>query len=363
MIKNKDEQPSNETSLLDLPLNMLHRNILDLTAKPEAIKIIRALSCTSKKLHQFFQPKIDERITKQLLKYVLQGKENEVLKIAKSNPRIFFLKATANDYAKDLLDKQRSIQDWSPYQAMFGTGDKDMLASVKPYLDAYLTSLPDGANLAKQQEQEKFPNGFVYPPCKEEFMQWLDVFAKSVHCDSQLMRTGKASDATLNLLAQFNKNYEPGVVTTGYHFNINDFIKTQEIYEKYWERWYESQLVFFSLKIIALQERLLTAPYLQLVCMGIKNYMSGQPLQRDFESTAHDFTQKKALTIAPFTHKDIQVGKGIVIDGYYGVCGPRVTGRAPGVLPSETWKEYVKQTEQSLQDLCVNQKNITYNRK
>ena len=41
-----------------------------------------------------------------------------------------FIKATTQDYAMDLKGNRRTIKGWSSYQALFSTGDKDMLANI-----------------------------------------------------------------------------------------------------------------------------------------------------------------------------------------------------------------------------------------
>ena len=95
---------------------------------PQATDVMRRLSKTSTTFrYGFFGQEVDKRDAKQLLSYVLQSNEAKAAKVlekAKTNPRLFFIKATAQDYAMDLEGNQRTIKDWSPYQALFGTGDK-----------------------------------------------------------------------------------------------------------------------------------------------------------------------------------------------------------------------------------------------
>lgn len=232
---------------------------------PVATDVMRRLSETGTTLHGFFRPELDQRDAKQLLIYVLQSnaaRAAEVLKIAKANPRLFFIKVTAQDYAMDLEGNQRTIKDWSPYQALFGTGDKDMLAAVKPDLDAYLDTLKDGRKMAAEQEREKFPDGFDYPPSTEEFNRLVNELAVAITNDLQLRTNWKnPNPETLTLLVQLRQYLKPGIVETGHHFNLNDFIKTHEIYGQNWEPWTGEQLRFFAVNVIGFQERLMTAPH------------------------------------------------------------------------------------------------------
>lgn len=290
---------------------------------PVATDVMRRLSETGTTLHGFFRPELDQRDAKQLLIYVLQSNEAraaQVLKIAKVNPRLFFIKATAEDYAMDLEGNRRTIKDWSPYQAMFGTGDKDMLAAVKPDLDKYLDTLKDGRGMAAVQEQEKFPNGIDYPPSTEEFNRLVNDLAVAITNDAQLRTNWKnPNPATLSLLVQLRNYLKPGIVETGHHFNLNDFIKTHEIYDQNWDPWSGEQLAFFRVNVIGFQERLMTAPQLQAACMGLNNYLNkDQPLKRSIE--VKNYVTDKKITVVPFSSEDpsCRLGEGFVIDSYFG---------------------------------------------
>lgn len=268
-----------------------------------------------------------------LLKLVLQGNEADVLKIAQTNPQLFFAKTTTTDIAMDLEGNRRIIQDWSPYQAMFGTGDKDMLAAVKPFLDAYLKTLPNGEKMASQQVLEKFPNGFDFRPCSDEFITLINELAVAITYDQQLQKDSKnPNPATLKLLMEVRKHYKPGNVETGHHFNMNDFIKTHEINKRFWNTWDRNQLDFFSVNVIGFQERLLTAPYLQAVCMGLDNLVNRhQPLKRSFE-VPHHVTDKK-ITVAPFKSEDTsRLGEAFSVNSFFGAPLGLWVGRSMSML-------------------------------
>jgi hypothetical protein len=338
---------------------------------PVATDVMRRLSKTGTTLHGFFRPELDQRDAKQLLIYVLQSNEAraaEVLKIAKANPRLFFIKATAQDYAMDLEGNQRTIKDWSPYQALFGTGDKDMLAAVKPDLDAYLDTLQDGRKMAAEQEREKFPKDIAYPSSTKEFNRLVNELAAAITNDPQLRTNWKhPNPATFALLVQLRQCLKPGIVETGHHFNLNDFFITHCIAPQYWEQWNGHQFRFFAVNVIGFQERLMTAPQLQAVCMGINNYLNmNQPLKHSTEVINFETKERNKMTIAPLSAEDptCRLGEGFMIETFSGGAGvPR--RRTPVGLDTThpTFLEnYIKQTQRSFQDLraCSQDARLLY---
>lgn len=365
-------------SFLDLAIDNIEVNIPaaanvkhDPTSS-EATDLMRVLSKTCTTMHKLFRPELDKRDANPLLIAVLQGNEEIALKIAKANPGLFFIKATAEDYAMDLEGNKRTIKDWSPYQAMFGTGDKDMLAVVKPHLDAYLQNLKqlpkdyqnlqNGFEMAAAQEAEKFPNGFDYPPCTDEFNQLLESLADAIANDLQLRQVcTNPNPETRALLAKFREHLKPGIVQAGHHFNMNDIIKTHAIYVENWAPWSGQQLAFFNVNVFGFQERMMTAPRLQAVCMGLDSHINRkQPLKRNFE--VFNWVTGKKITVAPFTSEDpsCRLGEGFLVDSCYGrgslsLCG----GDGPATLSalknyvsklSEAFKTYahVKEADRQL---------------
>jgi hypothetical protein len=244
------------------------------------------------------------------------------VKIAETNPKLFFIKATGLDHVMDLEGNRRTIADWSPYQALFGTHNKALSAAVKPFLDIYLRTQKDGFAMAAAQELEKFPNGFDFPPCTEEFNQWMNKLEVAVTNDQQLRQNWKnPSPATFELLAEYKSYRKPGVVLTGHHYNMNDLIKTQEIHDKNWNdnRWNWEQLAFFAVFVIGPEERLWTAPYLDVACTGLDNHVNkGEPLKGTF--VVMNYATNKKVSVVPFKSEDpaCRLGKGFVIDSYWG---------------------------------------------
>ena len=317
--RNDLADPARE-SLFDLPKDIIEYSI-PLAANTqkdygsiETTRVMATLSPSCQTIHTLFKLELAKRGAKQLLIDVLQGNEAAVLKTAKTNPSLFFIQATAQDYAMDLEGNCRTIKDWSPYQAMFGTGDKDMFldnedkpTEIKKCLDAYLDKT-NGHAMAASQELEKFPNGFDYPPSTYDF----DPIVAAITHDQQLIQTGKPSKDTLALLMEFRAAYKPGVVTVGHHFNMNDFIKANEVYETNWNPWNGKQLDFFDVYFIGCLDRLITAPYLQRACQGLQ-----KPLTRSFEVKNY-VTDKKIVVVPLDSDLSCRLGEGFVIDSYFG---------------------------------------------
>ena len=308
-------------SLLDLPPELIHDSISSAAhadhhyASIEATRMMATLSNTCQTMHNLFKPELDKRAENLLLTLVLQGNKTNVLHIAKTTPGLFFIKSTAMDYAMDLEGNRRTLQDWSPYQALFGTVDVDMFASVKPYLDAYLAGLPTGDALAAQQKQEKFPQGFDYPASTYDFSPLV----QAINGDQQLRQTGAPSQATLDVLRKFRNDFKPGVVIAGHHFNMNDLIKAHEVYHQSVDSWNPEQIDFFSVKVIGFLERLLTAPYLQRACQGFINFTKqDQPLNRSFE-VMNNTTNKKIVVVPLDSDPSCRLGEGFLIDSDCGV--------------------------------------------
>lgn len=276
--------------------------------------------------------KFEAKQAKKILECVLfPHKENidKLKAMAKTMPQCFFIKATAQDQAMDLAGNRRTIEDWSPYQAMFGTSDNDLLAELKDDLDKYLATIEDGNKFARDQVKEKFPNafdedgkGFDFPPSAHT--DKFERIATAISADQQLKNTGIPSSATQALLVQLQTEFKPGVVKTGHHFNMNDVIKAREIYDANFMPWDDNQLRFFSKNVIGFLQRLETGVYLQSDRTGLVDLVGDnkKPLQRDYEVVNYvlDVNGKKKTVLLPLAVADSVsvLGKDFVVESYYG---------------------------------------------
>ena len=330
-------------------------------------RALARLSGICPSMYRFFKPELDKRLnrfTLLALTCVLQGNEEVAIKLAESHPKIFFIKGTSCDYAVDLEGNRRILEDWSPYQAMFGTGDFEMLKKVKPYLNAYLSTLSNGNKLACHQEQEKFPNGFDYPESTYEFGHLV----QAITTDLQLIDTGKPSDTTLSALAAFKTDFKPGLIKTGHHFNLNDFVKALAVYDKNLKRWNEHQMWFFGVYIIGFLERLLPAPYMQRACQGFNNE---QPLNRIYNILNRLYNLETAkleqdtqIIVFPLdTDVACRLGDSFFISSHNGIGlnywpNPGAFYYKKNPL-SGSWKSYVKQVENHFKTFSQELSDIT----
>jgi hypothetical protein len=368
------DEEQTKASLLSLPLDVIQYPIPAMVHADkdydsiETTRAMAALSGACKTIYRLFQPELDKRGAKQLLINILHGGNVAIVaavKIAESNPRLFFIKATAMDHAMDLEGNRRTIEGWSPYQAIFGTHNKALLLAVQPSLDAYLETLSGGFDLAANQEQEKFPNGFDFPPCTDEFNQRVNELELAITNDQQLRQNWKnPNPATFILLEKLRSYYKPGIVQMGHHFNMNDVIKTHEIDYRNWSNntWNGNQLAFFDVFVIGFQERLMTAPYLDAACTGLNNHINnGEPLKGNFEVINYATNENKKAVVVPLGAEDpsCRLGEAFLVDSYYGRGAWRRGAWPPGcVVPFARFLEnYVKQTQQSFRDLCTHQRN------
>lgn len=233
----------------------------------DATLVMKSLSETCRTLNAFFKPELNKRKSQFLLRRVLHGElDLTLIRNAEHFPEVFFIRSTMHDFATDLDGNRRLIKNWSPYQAMFGTGDVDMLKEIKPYLDVYLDKIPNGHEMALGQEEEKFPDGLSYPESDYDFTPVVTAITKDV---GNIDKHRKPCTTLLIEINKFRKYFTPGIVEKEQHFNFNHFIKALIIDHKHSKAWSLSQHVFYHTYVLGFLERLITAPYLQRACLGL----------------------------------------------------------------------------------------------
>ena len=261
----------------------------------------------------FFRQDIDEVVTaKRILEYVLQGNHEEVIAAAKKYPSLFFVNVpTAQDYAMDLAGNRRTYENWSPYQALFATASPDTVKEVKKILDASYLAIPShGEVYAAKHVQEKFPQGFDYSENTYDFATLAAIISQ----DTQLKTNWRnPSPATITAMNALEAYFKPGIVKEGHPFNMNDFIEAHKVYEKNYGPWTVGQCRFFSIRVIALLERLLVARDLQAACQGVSNIENDKKLTHSYEV---DWGSQKVVVV-PF---NVSSGLAVdfVVDSYFG---------------------------------------------
>ena len=192
-----------------------------------------------------------------LLECVLKADEYSVKVVkeaAKTMPKLFFKKASAMDFTMDLEGNRRLVKDWSAYQALFGTGNINLLNAIESELNDYLSTLVNGREFAFHQIIEKFPHGFEFSQSTYDFSALIEAISK----DDDLRKgySGLSTDChkpaqhTLNLIMDFRKAFKPEVVEIGHHFNVNELINAYKIHTQFlgtWNGWNLKQHDFFVL--------------------------------------------------------------------------------------------------------------------
>lgn len=338
----------NQTSFPDMPLEIIEHILRegkgDVNDKSFSPVVMAKLAIGNKALNAFFKPRLDAvkaQEAKKLLECVLfpiTANVEKIIELAKKQPQLFFIKATAQDQAMDLEGNRRTIEDWSPYQAMFGTSDNDLLAIVKPPLDAYLKTLPKGQEFAEAHVKEKFPNGLDFPASTADF----NTLAAAMTQDQQLKDTGNPSPTTEALLKQLQATFKPGVVRMGHHFNMNEYVKAHEIYDQNYYPWNENQIRYFTKHVLGFLQRLKTGVYLQVDITGVENLapmnqndnQKLQPLRRDFEVMNYAYAVPQKVVVLPLDGDPAcRLGESFLVVDYTGRRGAWGVLWAPGAVP------------------------------
>lgn len=233
--------------------------------------------------HSFFISNNDRDAANELLSHVLCGNLDKVIQMVEERPELLFIEATAQEWAsgfeKETDAPVHRIVQLSPLQAMAAAGDENMLDLTLRIICGYIDKSTQkyGLVIAVEQLDQLFPNGFSYPESRYDFNK-LD---KLVTEDEQLITTGIPNGDTITAIEQFRKDFMPGVVKSGYLFNMNELIKALSIYRDYAFEydyrlgtqckplWNKAQLEYFWCNVVGYLERLVTAVFAQRICNGL----------------------------------------------------------------------------------------------
>jgi hypothetical protein len=215
---------------------------------------------------------------------VLQGNAVKAKKMYQANPGLLFIEAAAEDYAAGIDENLNAVHRTivaSPFRAAAGAGDVSMLYDMAGCLDQFvdIKSGIKGHQIANEQLDQQFPNGFDYPPSTYDFSE--------LEAAITLIRFASTTGA----YAKFGKVFMPVDVSVGYHFNLNHLIKACEVYEKNTNcgellfprapLWNSNQASIFWCFVIGYLERLVTAVDAQGFSCGFGKY--GKPNKREFK--------------------------------------------------------------------------------
>lgn len=273
-----------ESRLLNLPEDILRSVLPNAVSDNDATKVLGRLSRTCHPLHQFFKLPLDELAARSLLTYVVQGEAEKAKKLYMKKPKFLFIESTTQEYAAGIDEKGNAVHrvvKTSPFCAMAGCGDiwmlqdEELLNVLAAYTDE---SGKSGLELAKEALAKHFPDGFDYPASTYNFKPLIDAITQ----DQRLIQTDILDDTTELLLTKFRNDFMPALVTNGHFFNLNDLVKTFELYIQNEDRWHPNQSFVFWCQVAGYLERLVTAVDAQVLSQGISNIDIERDIKRTF---------------------------------------------------------------------------------
>ena len=371
-----DETP---LSLLDLP-NEIDAMIVNQVPDNAIPPLMITLSTTCSRFG-FFRRELEHRAAATLLAYVLQGNATKAKAMYTVNPRLLFIETIAEDYAAGIDEQGNAVHRRivsTPYGAMLGAGDIWMLAEIPTYYFNLVIDQENGKTfrqLAAEQFSQQFPHGVDYPPSTYDF----SLLVETITNDQLLIQTGEASSATKEILAQFRKDFMPGTVREGHHFNVNELIKAYELYHKNEEQWNKKQIALFACQVIGYLERLVSAVDAQALSQGIPHIVvRSQSVERSFKLlNPYKNLRHREMSYFPLdANPKCRLGLNFLVDSLFGWWynrDPRRKGEAnrgaanvmlglgkgesSWVLLNYYYTGYVQQKQQNLQTLCSNCNN------
>jgi len=350
-------KPTPEKNLLDLPDELIRQIV-----KYSKTSDLQKLAQTNKTFYYTYQPELDKRAAKQLMAYVLYPTPENIAKaeaMYSANPRILFIKTQGVEVASSRDDETgqvsaptvcREIVDCSPFQAVLGTGDSAIYKNMATYFDKIVYKNESGAVMetgverAQKQIQEKFPNGFDYPPIDADFCTLINEIVTAITNDPMLINDNTANEATQALLAKLRKYFLPKDVTQGHHFNLNYLIKASEVYNQQWASWNGNQLSLFFCQVIGYVERLPAVVDAQAFCQGLYELSEeNQP-----EARSLSLYNYQSSSNVNYHHPRLGFDFGIHVGAFPGK--PRLVARGAGFVRGggAALKNYVEQKQQSL---------------
>lgn len=349
-----------ETRSLSDPAILLTSEISQTELAPHLTQTLTSkdfsrLTCVNRAFNVFFKPELHRCLAEELLTHVLKGDAAKAKAMYMANPALLFIEVKGTEWASGFVKEtdipvHRTVQ-MSPLRAMAAAGDQWMLKEALQVLESYIDqdTKRSGTSLAAEQIQQQFPNGFNYPPSTYDFSPLVTAISN----DQQLIATGNPSEATKILIEKFRTDFMPGVVKSGYLFNLNDLIKALELYDQNYDPWDGNQLRFFWCQVVGFLERLVPAVFAQAVSQGITNVLEGKPFQRTL--SFHNYVTNKPVSFFPLdADLTCRLGLGFGVDSY--CSGPPV-----GLLAPRPWvaraacvfvQTYVEQHQRAWKDLC-----------
>ena len=234
-------------------LNKRSQNPLNRWTKDMRKFIVQTSSAT-------FEPQSD--IAK-LLRHIAYGNLLAAKAMLDADPRLV-LQAGYTETPSGL-----KVLHTTPLECALGAGDPEMAKMIAPYFEAKVieggASVRDEQYAHYRQHFEDMLNPDKNPPY--DFTLLIEALSAARPEDVRAMLNHDMSrDCILrDVLEQFRKDFTPGSIKSGMHFNYQHLLRAYEVYEQSWDNWHRTpgliydKLELFSRLIIGFIQRSLPA--------------------------------------------------------------------------------------------------------
>jgi hypothetical protein len=259
------------------------------------------------------------------------------------------------DANRSLIGKASHVQTPSglivryvkPYECALGGGDPEMAKMIAGYFDQFTDGAAEkAAQDAKYRTHiEDMLNPEKNPPYDFTLLIETLMAAKPADVTAALNRDTTHDSALRDVLEQFRKDFTPGMITSGLHFNYQHLLRAYEVYDQNYENLYKSggndydKLRLFSRQIIGFIQRSLPAIDRMVYAQSLYDVVEQKTeIKRSFKFT-HDEGS------FPDTSGGHGALSGLGFEYFAaGGCASMVSGVA-GIAP--LWKTYVEQKHQT----------------
>ena len=272
-------QPVSKLNLLDLPVDVIEPNNQDEPSIGNHLdaKTLCRLSCVNKGFRALLQEeveKIKQEKLKELLRAIVRGQRSQAEAILKTHPGLIFKKGDV--LVRDVNDSDdysyRTILNVTPLELAWGAEDVKMCQMIIPFFDRF----KDGKKEALAQINKFSGQSSIY-----DFRPLIE----AISADPFIGR--KPNEFTKGVLARFRKDFRPGCIKEGKHFNVQFLVQALEIYFYFQNQWGSEKTSLFWCQVIGYIQRSLPACYAQAYCTSILKLKQNE-LDRSFQLELSD---------------------------------------------------------------------------
>lgn len=284
----------------------------------------------------FNKTTLDNSFATKVLEHAIKGNQDEAEKLIKFNPACLLVRTQAVDYSGRTIIA-------TPFQAALGAEDERMWQMMMPYFKVLERNgtIESSQQTMREQFDRQFPDGIDDTPANE----LLPIYNQL----AQAIIDGNGEQAIGNFREVIT---QPGTIHHGKHFNMQHLIAAYQAYIDNFNdlaTWPNRDM--FWQKVIGYVQRCVPANVAQALCSGVQ--------------TVLDDPSKFKRTLKFYNGGDFfsgAVDSGLGFDfgcySFYRVgarlSGPGVRFRRVAVWARGVGEIYVKQKQQSLQDLSNN---------